>query len=153
MLTARDGLQDKVEALERGVDDYITKPFQFPELQARIKAWLRVRELNLSIMAKNQELEQAQAKLLQQERQLTLVKLAGTVAHSLGQPLSAIMLNCHLLECVSKEDPRFTKALSAVKSDVQRMVEQVNAIKTLNADSDSQYYEALSIFKLDPKNE
>ncbi len=41
MLTARDGLHDRVSALDTGADDYLTKPFQVPELQARCRALLR----------------------------------------------------------------------------------------------------------------
>jgi two-component system KDP operon response regulator KdpE len=41
MLTARNAEQDKVEALDAGADDYITKPFGMPELLARIRAALR----------------------------------------------------------------------------------------------------------------
>lgn len=41
MLTARDGLGDKVEGLDAGADDYLTKPFDYPELTARIRALLR----------------------------------------------------------------------------------------------------------------
>ena len=41
MLTARDSLQDKVEGLHAGADDYLTKPFAFDELLARIVALRR----------------------------------------------------------------------------------------------------------------
>jgi two-component system KDP operon response regulator KdpE len=41
MLTVRDAEQDKVDALDAGADDYITKPFSTPELMARIRAALR----------------------------------------------------------------------------------------------------------------
>jgi two-component system, OmpR family, copper resistance phosphate regulon response regulator CusR len=41
MLTARDQLEDKVRGLQEGADDYLTKPFAFEELLARIKALLR----------------------------------------------------------------------------------------------------------------
>lgn len=41
MLTARDGLIDRVRGLELGADDYIVKPFHLTELRARIKALLR----------------------------------------------------------------------------------------------------------------
>ncbi len=41
MLTAKDGLQDKVSGLHAGADDYLAKPFAFDELLARIGALLR----------------------------------------------------------------------------------------------------------------
>ncbi len=41
MLTARDNLQNKVGALDAGADDYLTKPFAFEELLARIRALTR----------------------------------------------------------------------------------------------------------------
>lgn len=41
MITVRDSENDKVEALEAGADDYVTKPFQFGELTARLRAVLR----------------------------------------------------------------------------------------------------------------
>ncbi len=41
ILTARGGWQDKVVGLEAGADDYLVKPFEYPELAARVKALLR----------------------------------------------------------------------------------------------------------------
>jgi len=41
MLTARDGLGDRVDGLDCGADDYMTKPFEFPELFARLRALVR----------------------------------------------------------------------------------------------------------------
>ncbi len=41
MLTARDALEDRVTALDLGADDYLTKPFQLPELLARCRALIR----------------------------------------------------------------------------------------------------------------
>jgi len=41
ILTARGGWQDKVVGLEAGADDYLVKPFEYPELAARLKALLR----------------------------------------------------------------------------------------------------------------
>ncbi|MDP2369557.1 response regulator transcription factor [Rhodoferax sp.] len=41
ILTARGSWQDKVKGLEAGADDYLVKPFEYPELAARVKALLR----------------------------------------------------------------------------------------------------------------
>ncbi len=41
MLTARDAIDDKISGLDTGADDYLTKPFEFSELRARLRALLR----------------------------------------------------------------------------------------------------------------
>jgi heavy metal response regulator len=41
LLTARDAVEDRVQGLDTGADDYLVKPFSFPELLARIRALLR----------------------------------------------------------------------------------------------------------------
>jgi two-component system, OmpR family, response regulator len=41
MLTARDGVEDRVTGLDAGADDYLTKPFSFAELLARLRALVR----------------------------------------------------------------------------------------------------------------
>ena len=41
ILTARDGVKDKIEGINKGADDYLTKPFEVGELEARIHALIR----------------------------------------------------------------------------------------------------------------
>jgi two-component system OmpR family response regulator len=41
VLTARDSLEDRVRGLDFGADDYLVKPFEFPELTARLRALVR----------------------------------------------------------------------------------------------------------------
>jgi two-component system OmpR family response regulator len=41
ILTARDTLEDRVKGLDLGADDYLTKPFDLPELEARVRALIR----------------------------------------------------------------------------------------------------------------
>ena len=45
MLTAKDAIKDKVRGLDAGADDYLTKPFAFEELLARIRSLLRKKSL------------------------------------------------------------------------------------------------------------
>ncbi len=41
ILTARDGINDRIEGIEQGADDYMTKPFELREFEARIRALIR----------------------------------------------------------------------------------------------------------------
>jgi DNA-binding response OmpR family regulator len=60
MLSALDDVKDKVESFELGIDDYITKPFNFSEVLARIRAVLRNRELFSQIMVRESRLSRAE---------------------------------------------------------------------------------------------
>lgn len=57
MLTGDDEQEDKVEGLDLGADDYITKPFQHAELLARIRAGKRIVDLQKELVETNKRLE------------------------------------------------------------------------------------------------
>ncbi|NIW79910.1 MAG: response regulator, partial [Calditrichae bacterium] len=59
VLTARKEIRDMVTALEAGADDYITKPFEFEELIARIRNMLRLKSLQDRLVHKTMELNEA----------------------------------------------------------------------------------------------
>ncbi len=57
MLTAKDAVEDKVRGLDSGANDYLTKPFAFEELLARVRALLRTRPGESSLVLKAGALE------------------------------------------------------------------------------------------------
>ena len=57
LVTARDSTQDKVAGLDAGADDYLPKPINFPELEARVRSMLRIKRLQDELEEKNRELE------------------------------------------------------------------------------------------------
>ena len=57
MLTGEDDQEDKVQGLDLGADDYITKPFQYQELLARIRAAKRIVDLQKELIETNKRLE------------------------------------------------------------------------------------------------
>jgi len=56
MFSAMDDVKDKIEGFELGIEDYITKPFNFSEVLARIKAVLRNRELGQQVIQRERRL-------------------------------------------------------------------------------------------------
>src|SRR5690606_22129028 len=78
LVTARGETEDKVEGLDAGADDYLTKPVNFPELEARVRSMLRIKKLQDELDRKNRELEEAN----QQLRQLSITDgLTGLYNH------------------------------------------------------------------------
>ncbi|UCF06512.1 MAG: response regulator transcription factor [bacterium] len=57
VLTARDAVEDRVEGLDTGTDDYLVKPFAFPELLARIRALTRRGRTDQTLRLKLADLE------------------------------------------------------------------------------------------------
>jgi diguanylate cyclase (GGDEF)-like protein len=63
MQTALDSTDDKVNGLEAGADDYITKPIDFAELKARIKSMLRIKGLQEALEERERELLEVNERL------------------------------------------------------------------------------------------
>ena len=63
MQTALDSTENKVEGLDAGADDYITKPINFAELEARINSQLRIKKLQTELKERDNELSELNAKL------------------------------------------------------------------------------------------
>ncbi len=57
LLTAKNELVSKIEGLECGADEYLTKPYEMGELTARIKSMLRIKQLNDTLRHANRQLE------------------------------------------------------------------------------------------------
>jgi len=91
MLTARDAVTDRVEGLDAGADDYLTKPFAFPELLARVRALGR-RHPAL-------ELESVQVADLE-------VELASRRVRRAGRPIELTAKEFALLECFVRNRDR-----------------------------------------------
>ncbi len=71
VVTARRETHDVVAALDAGADDYITKPFEFDELYARINNMLRLKNLQDSLLIKSHELNEANQQITRLNQVLT----------------------------------------------------------------------------------
>lgn len=67
MLTARNAVEDKAGGLDTGADDYLTKPFSFVEMLARVRSLLRRRELPMQLI-----LEAGDLRLVRSRHQVTV---------------------------------------------------------------------------------
>ena len=95
-ISALDQIEDKIQAFTAGGVDYVTKPFQFQEVLARVETHLALRDLQVELREANDELEQRLAEL--QARNEELDAFAHTVAHDLRNPLSVLSGYSGMLE-------------------------------------------------------
>lgn len=70
MLTARGTVQDRVDALEHGADDYLIKPLDIQDLDARLKVARRILKVEDQLAARNTELEDLHSELEEQNQEL-----------------------------------------------------------------------------------
>lgn len=110
-LSALDDPLDKVKAFEVGGVDYVSKPFQMPEILARVETHLKISRLNRTLVQKNARLEQeierrqqiedqlhealdnlkqTQAQVIAREKLASLGSLTSGIAHELRNPLNFV---------------------------------------------------------------
>ena len=100
MLTAKDALQDKIDGLRGGADDYLTKPFAFGELLARIDALLRrsgQRDPEPRLQIKNLSLDPATRTAWRDEREIPLTPKEYALLHYLMQRAGNVVTREELL--------------------------------------------------------
>ncbi|MCX6138023.1 MAG: response regulator [Ignavibacteriales bacterium] len=121
LLTAKDTQDDKIEAIEGGADDYLTKPFNDRELMARVRAGLRIGRLQKEISS------------LQHEKAVT--ELAVTLGHEINNPLGIMML---MLQVIQRKDnavplSEIQKEIETCLTNGKRMAEIVKKLSTLES--------------------
>ncbi len=140
-LTAKGALSDKIEGLEQGADDYLTKPFNKEELRARVISLLQKRKLQQDISEKNKQLAEALETLKRVGRDLAhtekmraLGLLTAGVAHEINNPISfakgslSVVQNCF---DKIKRDGGELKMGSKEQSDLLDEIEvSLNIVKT-----------------------
>jgi DNA-binding response OmpR family regulator len=142
-LTSDSGIDKVVSGLNHGADDYITKPFQIPELEARVRALLRTKALT-------EELTSTQAALADTEKKLVMMQVAGAAAHELGQPLTALLLQVDLLRPQLKETPQATEIFENIEQNSQKMRSILNQLKATTDYQTRDYADGTQIIRLQP---
>jgi len=124
MLSALDDVKDKIEGFELGVEDYITKPFNFSEVLARIRAVLRNRELYAQIVVRESRLSLAEELSADMKRNLL------DFVKSIDELDAAIAtINSHQNEAggEAKNDAKLLRAVLEKSQKVRKHVAELDA--------------------------
>jgi len=126
LLTARKEYEDRVKGLDAGADDYITKPFHLGEVTARIKALLRMQELQRQVLHRETYLSKVEGV------QQTLV----TLAHHINNATQAISGMAQICQGDPNDVPQHhqlvevahnqSMKISAVIQCLQKMVDHLD---------------------------
>jgi DNA-binding response OmpR family regulator len=120
-------VNDKLKGMETGADDYMVKPFNPDELFGRIKARLRIQELEKELVGKKQ-IE-------------TVLSMAVTLQHEINNPLAGIMGNAEVLKKWQKLGPaEVDKSISAVMDQAKRIRDIVQKLATVTKVVESTYF-------------
>ncbi len=96
IVTALNSLEDKVQALEIGADDFLSKPINKVELLAKVRAILRVKSLQDEVERQKKALETSNDEILRMQG--FKESMAQMVVHDLKNPLASIMGNVQLIQ-------------------------------------------------------
>jgi DNA-binding response OmpR family regulator len=128
MFSAMDDVKDKVEGLELGADDYITKPFNFSEVLARIRAVLRTRELVGQI-----ERREARLDIVEKMNAEVLA-----FAHGLREPLESILAKAKSLSPADTEAKAFVdKCAVEAAGELAKLDAVTAAVSSLRDEAES----------------
>jgi len=101
MVTALNALEDKVQALEFGADDFLSKPINKVELLAKVRSVLRVKGLHDELERNRREIEAKNQELVRMQG--FKESMMQMVVHDLKNPLASIMGNVQLIQMQSAE--------------------------------------------------
>lgn len=119
MVTACEDVDSKIRGLASGGDDYLTKPFEITELQARIKSLMRIRELQDKINEMNK-------KLLVSERLSAVIATVATLNHEINNPLCSMLLDLQMLQ--------LSADFISIPQDIQDKIKKIEASAARIAD-------------------
>jgi len=135
-LSAWSDKATKLKAFQAGGVDYITKPFHFEEVIARIETQIKLTQLQGKLKEQNEELQGAlsrlretQSRLVQQEKMASLGKFVAGVAHEINNPIGFISCNIepmrqyirqmsHLIRLYRSEQPQPSEKIKAYEEEI-----------------------------------
>jgi signal transduction histidine kinase len=123
-LSAHSDTDDKLRGFQVGGVDFISKPFQFEEVNARVQSHLKIRRLQQQLAAHNDRLQkesrQRLAEIAHLNRNASATVYCAALMHELNQPLAAIMSNAEAAELFLKMNPPQLGDVEEILADIRR---------------------------------
>jgi DNA-binding response OmpR family regulator len=126
MLTARDALQDRVRGLDLGADDYLPKPFDFPELLARLRALRRRDKIHRTrvIEVGDLEIDTGSRRVFRNGEEIKLTTREYTLLEALASQEGRALTRDFIQERVWHDDSSFSNTVDAYIRLLRKKIDQ-----------------------------
>src|SRR5687767_3697824 len=135
MLTARDAVEDRIEGLDSGADDYLPKPFDFDELLARVRALLRRKPALYPevITVGNLSVDTRARRVMREGQRIDLTAKEYALLEYLARRAGEVVNRADIAEHVWDEsyDP-FSKVIEVFIQRLRRKVDEGHALKLIH---------------------
>lgn len=134
LLTAKDELEDKVKGLNAGADDYLTKPFDFEELLARVRALLRRRGnlVDTLLRVADLEMDTIRHRVTRGGNEIELTNREYALLEYLLRNANAVVTRTMLADHVWEQDfDPMTNVIDVHVARLRRKIDEEAAIKLI----------------------
>jgi two-component system copper resistance phosphate regulon response regulator CusR len=133
MLTARDAVEDRVRGLEMGADDYLTKPFAFSELLARVRALLRRDRIHktATIQVADLVVDTAARRATRAGRELSLTPREYLLLEALAAREGYVLTRDAILERVWANDDAASNTVDVHVGTLRKKVDAGQAVRLI----------------------
>lgn len=135
MLTARGAVDDRIKGLDSGADDYLTKPFAFRELLARLRALLR-RRSNLypaQFQIAGLMIDTSSHKVMRNEIEIELTAKEYALLEYLAQRAGQLVTRAEIAEHVWDESfDAFSNAIEVYINRLRKKIDDPHAVKLIH---------------------
>jgi len=134
MLTAREGVADRVRGLEIGADDYLPKPFDFTELLARVRALLRRDKVHKAgvIRIGDLEIDTSASRVTRAGQEIHLTKREFTLLEALAANEGRVLTREVILERVWMDEDSYSNTVDVYVGQLRKKIDAGHDVRLIH---------------------
>jgi two-component system copper resistance phosphate regulon response regulator CusR len=134
MLTALDDLQDKLKGFHVGADDYLPKPFETPELVARVRALLRRDKVHKSLVTRiaDLELDRENRRVTRAGQEIKLTRREYDLLEALASNEGRVLSRQTIQERVWTDDESFSNTVDVFVGTLRKKIDSPFPLKLIH---------------------
>ena len=134
MLTARGALEDRIRGFEIGADDYLTKPFEMPELRVRVRALIRRSAVHRTrlIRIADLEIDTEARRVSRSGREIPLTAREYTLLEALARNEGRVLSREYIQERVWNDEESYSNTIAVRIRQLRQKVDDGHAVRLIH---------------------